>query len=50
MTEWYINDVGKRMKRTTKYKLVETNTMISRGIVARRNRKFASNPRAACDS
>lgn len=37
MTEWFINDEGKRMKRTTKYKLVEAKTMMSRGIVARRN-------------
>jgi translation initiation factor 3 subunit G len=37
MTEWYIADDGKRMKKVTKYKLVQTKTMISRGIVARRN-------------
>jgi translation initiation factor 3 subunit G len=37
MVEYLLNDKGKRIKKVTKYKLVEAPTMISRGIVARRN-------------
>jgi|EP01044_Picomonas_judraskeda_P017343 translation initiation factor 3 subunit G len=37
MTEYLLNDKGKRIKKVTKYKLQEAPTMISRGIVARRN-------------